>query len=137
MRILVVEDEQPLRHALIRFFESAGFQVESAANGIEALDKLGRRQPDLMILDVRMPEMGGVDLLAAMRRLGMKAAVLMLTANEDIEVAKRCLDLGARDYLTKPVSLATLEKAVQWHLSAALNTPRREPVAWSISKLWA
>jgi DNA-binding response OmpR family regulator len=136
MRILVVDDEQPLRHALVRFFENCGFQVDSASNGIEALDKLGAKPPDLMILDVRMPEMGGVDLLAAMRRLGVKATVIMLTANEDIEIAKRCLDLGARDYLTKPVSLSTLEKAVQWQLSAALNAPRREPIAWSISKLW-
>jgi CheY-like chemotaxis protein len=69
-RILVVEDEAPLRRALVRLLEREGFEVEPAGDGVEALESLRRRLPDLILLDIRMPRLGGLGFLEGMRRAG-------------------------------------------------------------------
>jgi DNA-binding response OmpR family regulator len=115
---LIVEDEAPLRNAMVRHFEDIGFNVASAGNGVEALERMRTKLPDLMLLDIRMPQLDGPGVLTEMRRQGWRIPVVMLTASEDVEETKRCFKLGAWDFLTKPVNLGFIEKTVYWHLRA-------------------
>lgn len=115
--LLIVEDEAPLRNALVRHFSDIGFDVSSASNGVAALDQMRAKLPDLLLLDIRMPELDGPGVLTEMRRLGWQIPVVMLTASEDIEEARRCFQLGARDFLTKPVNLSFIEETIYWHLA--------------------
>ena len=107
-RVLVVDDEPAVREALRRALALEGYDVELAENGAEALRKLGPTDPDLVVLDVLMPEVDG---LAACRRLraeGNDVPVLMLTARAGIGDRVDGLDAGADDYLVKPFALEEL-----------------------------
>jgi two-component system response regulator MprA len=107
-RVLVVDDEPAVREALRRALALEGYDVELAENGAEALRKLGPSDPDLVVLDVLMPEVDG---LAACRRLradGNDVPVLMLTARAGIGDRVDGLDAGADDYLVKPFALEEL-----------------------------
>jgi two-component system response regulator MprA len=107
-RVLVVDDEPAVREALRRALALEGYDVELAENGAEALSKVGAADPDLVVLDVLMPEVDG---LAACRRLraeGNDVPVLMLTARAGIGDRVDGLDAGADDYLVKPFALEEL-----------------------------
>jgi two-component system, OmpR family, response regulator MprA len=107
-RVLVVDDEPAVREALRRALALEGYDVDLAANGAEALQKVGSADPDLVVLDVLMPEVDG---LAACRRLraeGNRVPVLMLTARAGIGDRVDGLDAGADDYLVKPFALEEL-----------------------------
>jgi two-component system response regulator (stage 0 sporulation protein F) len=111
-RILVVDDEEPVRDVLCEYFESQGFGVEAAPDGEAALAALGRRRPDLVLLDVRMPGIDGVEVLRRIRRADPEVPVIMVTANEDVALAKEMLKLGAFDYVAKPFDFSYLDRAV-------------------------
>jgi two-component system response regulator MprA len=107
-RVLIVDDEPAVREALRRALALEGYDVELAENGAEALRKVGAADPDLVVLDVLMPEVDG---LAACRRLraeGNRVPVLMLTARAGIGDRVDGLDAGADDYLVKPFALEEL-----------------------------
>ena len=107
-RVLVVDDEPAVREALRRALALEGYDVELAENGAEALRKVGPTDPDVVVLDVLMPEVDG---LAACRRLraeGNDVPVLMLTARAGIGDRVDGLDAGADDYLVKPFALEEL-----------------------------
>src|SRR5436190_18805542 len=107
-RVLVVDDEPAVREALRRALALEGYDVELAANGAEALKRVAAAEPDLVVLDVLMPEVDG---LAACRRLrteGNRVPVLMLTARAGIGDRVDGLDAGADDYLVKPFALEEL-----------------------------
>lgn len=107
-RIIVIEDERPMRVALVEALKGAGHRVQSAADGAEGLDLVLREQPDLVLLDVMMPHVDGLTLCRELRRLGHQFPILMLTARARTEDRIRGLDLGADDYLVKPFSLDEL-----------------------------
>lgn len=111
-RILVVDDEQPVVEVLREYFISQGYAVDSAGNGIEALAAVGRDRPDLVLLDVRMPGMDGVEVLKQIAKGGDGIPVIMVTANEDVSLARETLKLGAFDYVAKPFDFAYLDRAV-------------------------
>jgi two-component system response regulator MprA len=107
-RVLVVDDEPAVREALRRALSLEGYAVDLAENGAEALRKVGPVDPDVVVLDVLMPEVDG---LAACRRLraeGNRVPVLMLTARAGIGDRVDGLDAGADDYLVKPFALEEL-----------------------------
>ena len=107
-RILVVDDEPAVRDALSRALEIEGFRVELAADGAEGLSRLDSAEPDLMILDVTMPVMGGLEACRRVRSVGHRTPILMLTARESVPDRVSGLDAGADDYLVKPFALAEL-----------------------------
>jgi two-component system OmpR family response regulator len=108
MRILVVEDEPKMRGLLRRALTEAGYAVDVAADGPHALDLAGAAAFDAIVLDVLLPGADGFEVCARLRRGGMWAPVLMLTALTAVGDRVRGLDGGADDYLTKPFSLAEL-----------------------------
>jgi two-component system, response regulator, stage 0 sporulation protein F len=111
-RILVVDDEAPVREVLTEYFSTEGYAVESAGSGADALSAVRGGRVDLVLLDVRMPGLDGVQVLRKIRELGSGVPVIMVTANEDVALAKETLKLGAFDYVAKPFDFDYLDRAV-------------------------
>jgi two-component system response regulator (stage 0 sporulation protein F) len=118
-RILVVDDEAPVREVLAEYFATEGYAVESAGSGLEALTVIRGGRADLVLLDVRMPGLDGVQVLRRIRELNEHVPVIMVTANEDVGLAKETLKLGAFDYVAKPFDFDYLDRAVHKMLTAA------------------
>jgi len=111
--ILVVDDEEPIRNALKRFLSQQNFDVSTAADGKETMEVIRRQKVACVLLDVRLPDTSGVDLVPQVMEQEPNAAVLMLTAVNDAASAALCMQRGAMDYLTKPVDLTDLLRAIQ------------------------
>ena len=108
VRILVVDDEPAVREAIDRALRLEGYGTELAADGREALDTVATAPPDAIVLDVLMPEMGGLEVCRRLRAAGDRTPVLMLTARDAVSDRVRGLDAGADDYLVKPFALEEL-----------------------------
>ena len=117
---LVVDDEPRLRQILTQLMRSDGFQCVEAANGVEALEHLARLPITLVLTDMEMPTMGGIELLKRLRDRYPDVAVIMITGNADVETAVGALSLGAMDYITKPFQL----KEVRARVHQALDKRR-------------
>src|SRR5215470_17674690 len=111
-RILVVDDEAPVREVLTEYFSTEGYAVEAAGSGVEALTAVRSGRADLILLDVRMPGLDGVQVLRRIREIDDRVAVIMVTANEDVGLSKETLKLGAFDYVAKPFDFDYLDRAV-------------------------
>jgi putative nucleotidyltransferase with HDIG domain len=111
--VLVVDDEEPIRNALRKFLKQQQFEVYTAGSGEEALQQLRLHKVALMLSDIRMPGTSGVDLVPQALEIEPELAILMLTAVNDATSAALCMQRGAMDYLTKPIELADLGRAVQ------------------------
>ncbi|MGH7531414.1 MAG: HD domain-containing phosphohydrolase [Gemmatimonadales bacterium] len=111
--VLVVDDEEPIRNALRKFLKQQQFEVYTASSGDDALQQLRLHKVELMLSDIRMPGTSGVDLVPQALEIEPELAILMLTAVNDATSAALCMQRGAMDYLTKPIELADLGRAVQ------------------------
>jgi two-component system response regulator PilR (NtrC family) len=115
--ILVVDDEQVLRESLVELFDSEGYEALSAGDGKEALQVAVDRPIDLVLTDVRMPEMDGIELLQRLQKVAPETPVVILTAYGTVETAVEAMRKGAIDYLLKPVNfddvLLTVSRALQ------------------------
>ena len=112
-RILVVDDEESIRLVLGKFLRSCGYEVTAAENGPAALATLERERFTLMICDVRMPAMSGIEVVTQASQLDGEMAIMMLTAVNDAPTATDALSHGAMDYLMKPIELDDLQAAVE------------------------
>ena len=111
--VLVVDDEEPIRNALRKYLKQQQFEVYTAGSADEALQQLRLHKVALMLSDIRMPGTSGVDLVPQALEIEPDLAILMLTAVNDATSAALCMQRGALDYLTKPIELADLGRAVQ------------------------
>lgn len=111
-RVLVVDDEAAIRGMLVEFLELRGYWTSSAENGMRAIRALIEEPADIVLLDIAMPGVSGVDALPAMRAIAPNAAVIMVTANIDRAIAKRTLAYGAFDYLVKPLDWKHLTQSL-------------------------
>ncbi len=111
--VLIVDDEPQLRRVLSRLMASDGFEVDEASNGREALNALQRRAATLVLSDLYMPELDGMELLREVRANHSDTAVIMITAVTDVSTAVHCLSLGAMDYITKPFHLEEIRARVR------------------------
>jgi DNA-binding NtrC family response regulator len=100
--ILVADDDRNIRNSLKVLLETAGYQVDTAADGEEALSKCKERHPDIALIDMQMPKMGGLELLSYIRGLSRKTSVVILTAYVTVAGAVDAMKLGAVDVLEKP-----------------------------------
>ncbi|MEP6732673.1 MAG: HD domain-containing phosphohydrolase [bacterium] len=131
-RILVVDDEETVREALSRFLRGRGFDTVCEESGAAALARLSHEHFDIMLCDVRMPNMSGLDVLPHAFRLDGDLAVLMLTAVNDAPTATDALTHGAMDYLVKPIELEELERAVERAAHRRSLEIERRNVEWVI-----
>jgi len=107
-RVLVVDDDKAVRESLRRSLEFNGYDVALAADGAEALAGIGTTHPDVVVMDVMMPRLDGLEATRAMRAAGHDLPILVLTARDAVGDRVEGLDAGADDYLTKPFALAEL-----------------------------
>lgn len=107
-KILVVDDEQLIRWSLEQSLKKQGYEVSTAASGEEALKVLREEAPDLMLLDIQLPGMNGMDVLEKVKELEEEVIVIMLTALGVLETAVKAMRLGAYDYINKPFNLDEL-----------------------------
>jgi putative two-component system response regulator len=112
-RLLLVDDEESIRSALGRFLQGRGYEVDVAESGRAALDLLEKQQYVVMLCDVRMPEMTGIEVVPRALRMDGDLAIIMLTAVNDAGTATDALGRGALDYLVKPIELPELHRAVE------------------------
>lgn len=112
MRVLVVEDNRKMASIIASALEAEGMEVERRHDGTEALEFLGKSACDVIVLDLMMPGMGGMDVLQAIRREGNKTPVLILTAKGEVEDRVEAFRAGADQFLTKPFSSEELTARV-------------------------
>src|SRR3954464_1186956 len=122
-RVLVVDDDPQLREALSRALELDGYAVSTASNGVKALDAISSERPDVMVLDVMMPYVGGLAVCRTLRDRKDRIPILVLTARDEVGDRVAGLDAGADDYLVKPFALEELRA----RLRALLRRTRIEP----------
>lgn len=108
MRILIVEDEKNLNRIIKKQLESAGYSVDACIDGLEAKDYMEMTEYDVIILDIMLPGMDGLQLLKWARQNELQSQIIMLTARDSIEDRVNGLDMGADDYLTKPFAFEEL-----------------------------
>jgi DNA-binding response OmpR family regulator len=113
MRLLVVEDYRPLQQSLVKGLREAGFAVDSTRDGREGLWYAMSNEYDVIILDLMLPGMDGLEILRKMRAQGKKSHVLILTAKDTVHDRVAGLDLGADDYLVKPFAFEELTARVR------------------------
>jgi DNA-binding NtrC family response regulator len=123
-RILIVDDQQEIRELLQEFLTIKGFTAFAAANGVEALTCLREQTLDLVLIDMWMPEMDGLETQRRMRAIDPDVKVIMLTGLNDEVVAQQAIRDGARDYLLKPLKLDHLTRILLAELSLAENAKR-------------
>lgn len=108
MRIMIADDETAIRESLERVLQVEGYDTSTVANGLAVLDGVGDDAPDLLILDVMMPRLGGLETCRRLRAAGRDLPVLMLTARDQVSDRVAGLDAGADDYLPKPFATEEL-----------------------------
>ena len=118
-KILVVDDEPEVRQLMEHFLTERGYEVRITENGRLGLAALDTFTPDVVLLDMHMPEMDGLETLKRLAARAPSLPVIMITVNEDIETTARLLQLGAADYVPKPFNLEYLEQAINIQLSVA------------------
>jgi DNA-binding NtrC family response regulator len=117
-RVLVIDDDADTRDVLGVFLAHLGYTAALAAGGREGLHLALAEPPDIVVLDVMMPDVNGLDVLARLRTLQPSLPVIMTTASSDPEVARQALRLGAFRYLRKPVDLDGLDRVIEEALKA-------------------
>ena len=126
MNIMIVDDEKIVRESLYHWFTKIGHTVEKASSGFEALERLEKNPFDVLFVDIRMPEMNGIELLEKVKKEYPETVVIIITAYGSIESAVKAMQLGASDYLLKPfkpdyLSLVMEKVAQQVKLSSEYN----------------
>ena len=112
VKMLIVDDEIEICDFLKNFFTEKDYKVSIAINGEEALEEIKKNSPQVLLLDIRMPGLSGLDVLKQARELNKDLKVIMITAVENKEMMQLARKLGASDYITKPFSLNYLETNV-------------------------
>ncbi len=104
LRILVVDDEPRIREVIQMTLEREGYVVSSADSGVTALEAIQEFRPNLVLLDIRMPDMDGIQCLRRIKDIDSDIEVIMISGFATLEIARRSLELGAFDYISKPLN---------------------------------
>src|SRR5258708_9333128 len=120
-RVLIVEDEENERAGLDEVVSGWGYRTDTAADGVEALEKVAVFSPSIVITDVKMPRMGGMELVERLADLAQSIAVVMVTAQKATETAFHAGRLGVQDYIEKPIDFRRL-RSILTNIGEILNT---------------
>src|SRR5512139_1544446 len=112
-RVLIVDDEKNMRWVLGQALSGEGFEVVEAADGKQALALVAEQEPDIMVLDHRMPAPDGMEVLRRIREKNLTFPIIMLTAHGNVAQAVEAMKAGASEYLTKPFDLEELKLAIE------------------------
>ena len=132
LKILIVDDDADLRQSIRCALESV-CEVLEASNGADGLELIRSQKPRALLLDISMPEMSGLAVLRAARKIHPSLAVIMLTGELDLEIAREALELGARSYVTKPFEVETLRAEVKRLLEPMQKKGEGEDRPWRIA----
>ena len=113
MKLLIVDDEVEICDFLKSFFEERNYEVKTASSGQAALTAVEQFKPQIVLLDIKMPGMDGIQVLGTLKKKFPRTKVIMVTALETRDKIEECLRLGADNYITKPLSLEYLENDVR------------------------
>ena len=127
LRVLVIDDEPPIRKLLRMGLGTQGYRVIEAENGQSALDHM-REKPDLVILDLGLPDMQGLELLRTMRTRDERVPIVVLSSRDDETAKVQALDLGADDYVTKPFGMDELLARIRAALRHQLQVQGERPI---------
>jgi two-component system, OmpR family, KDP operon response regulator KdpE len=127
-KILVVDDEPPIRRLLKTALTAQSWRVEEAADGLEALDFLRRSKVDLIVLDLGLPGLEGLDVIRRLREAGNVTPIIVLSSRGDEKGKVAALDLGADDYVTKPFGVEELAARIRAALRHRLQQEGEKPV---------
>ncbi|MDK2821661.1 MAG: two-component system, response regulator, stage 0 sporulation protein [Clostridia bacterium] len=111
--ILIVDDQSGVRSLLRLVFQEEGYKVDTAINGLDALRKVEQWRPDIVLMDVEMPVMGGLEALSLIKSVAPKTAVIIMTAYVESSSLKEVWRLGASDFIYKPFDLEDLKAKVK------------------------
>jgi DNA-binding NtrC family response regulator len=134
-RILIVDDELSVRGSLEEWFREDGFQVETAEDGLAAIRAMERGPYDIVLLDLKMPGMDGIEVQKRVREIDPRATIIILTAYASVETAVEALKLGAFDYVTKPVDPDELSNLVRNALNARTLAEENVRLKETVSEL--
>jgi DNA-binding response OmpR family regulator len=123
--VLVVDDEGAIRYSVSKTLQRIGYEVEEAASGEEALEMMGKREYDVILTDIRMPGLTGVDLLKRIKDIAPDGIVILMTGYASLGTAVESLRLGAHDYLIKPSSSQDIRQSVSRGVERSRNLRRR------------
>jgi len=112
-RILVIDDEQPTLRMFTLLLQAYGYEVITAENGHEGVELFRKERPSLVLTDVKMPVMDGIEALKAIKKIDSHAEVIVITGHGDMDLAIQALNLDATDFINKPLQREALEKALQ------------------------
>lgn len=116
-KILIVDDESHIRESAVRLLKRKRYDAEGAGSGAEALEKIGKASYDLLLIDIKMPEMNGLEMLRRAKEMNPEIMALMITGYGTIETAIEALELGAVGFLRKPITIDNLTKNIDATLS--------------------
>ena len=115
-KVLIVDDEVEVVDFLCNFLKRFTISSEKAVNGKDALDVFAKTKPDWVLLDIKMPDMDGFEVLKGLKRIEPNAKVIMITGKEDKESQNAAKKLGALDYIVKPLDLEELHEKIQTYI---------------------
>ena len=113
VRVMIIEDDEGMRSLLTDFLEDEGFETDSASNGFETLRMLSKDHFDLVITDIGMPGLTGLDILPTIRRLKPGTPIIVMSAYGGGDLRRRSLERGASIYLEKPIRLIELRSVIR------------------------
>jgi len=116
--IMVVDDQPGIRRLLVEVLQEDGYNVAIAANGYDALHKVKEITPQLILMDMKMPGMDGLETFRELKKVGKAERVIMMTAYGELELVKEALNLGAYKYITKPFDINVIKRIVAEAVSA-------------------
>ncbi|HZY30020.1 MAG TPA: response regulator, partial [Candidatus Methylomirabilis sp.] len=116
-QVLVVDDDPATVELLREFLSAKGYEVITASDGDEALRKVKEERPHLILLDIQMPKMDGLEVLRRLREIDKEVGVIMITGVNEQEIARQAMALGAFDYIVKPLDLPYLEQSLWYKIS--------------------
>ncbi|MBO0958576.1 response regulator [Neobacillus sp. MM2021_6] len=120
-KILIVDDQFGIRILLNEVFQKEGYQTFQAANGVQALDIVTKHNPDLVLLDMKIPGMDGIEILKRMKVIDQDIRVIIMTAYGELDMIQEAKDLGAITHFAKPFDIDDIRAAVRKHIPQKAN----------------